>query len=624
MKWVLAVMILAASSVAVNVGDWSGEINVDTMTDAKTVVMSTYDAVALLGTLLLGTDVPPEFMVVFSEGDDVPLIGIDFSKYIGSSGYSTCLVRIDDKPAVEYQVAIEDGKMLFIIGSYFETKEFFANLLRGNEFLIRFRPAGQSQINTSFSLSGITGLAGQLGIDVDYYLNLAEPQTLRYRQPEPVPRILRPVSSDTWVTGSSQQVRWANLQGSEVTVNLLDDLGRRMNLGTFANSGSARVVIGNDFPDSEFCQIEITDETGSVYKSNSFRVTHVLLESPFHSSALPRVLNKRIEWHADAEEARVSLWFDDDEIIELTNGWITSSENSAMVDLILPDSLPPSGNYRIAIQVRDMNGTEHIDFSRSYSLTPSDNTIEGAIKLDLGANNGAIEYSGDIDYWQINGATHRRFDFEIEGSGQYRLILLSQSGEILKETTGSNLWWEANGIGTLYLVVRDKNNAASGMYNINIRRTVLAPPEPHRMFGVSMGADYLLIDTLDYFGYHGEALFSPIKFTDFGLGLHILSQNGCSFKYINGRVGLCTPRLLGMQLLGGASYDFRISKPDDYWFEHGYVFDDSLLESGFRPFIGLDALVSNNPSGYRTSVRANAHFAGNSLHRMSAGLYFYK
>ena len=176
MKWILLTMILAASSVAVTVADWSGRINVDAMTDAETIVISTYDAVALLGTLFLGTDLPPEFMVVFQEGDNVPIIGVSYSKYIGSTRSSNCLARIDDEPAVEYQVAIEGEKIMLIIGSN-ESKEFFANLLRGNELMIRFRPAGQAQITTSFSLSGITGVSRALGIDVDYYLGLAEQQT---------------------------------------------------------------------------------------------------------------------------------------------------------------------------------------------------------------------------------------------------------------------------------------------------------------------------------------------------------------------------------------------------------------------------------------------------------------
>lgn len=182
MKWIIAITFLAIVSVgAENVDDWYGGNFVDSMTDEESIVLITYNSDDLFEAswdLLMGSDTDaPYLIIVFDDGSNVPLIGVGFEAFIGSvGGNHICLTRIDDNPAVNYDARIESGSesIIFSIGTDHETKEFFADLLRGNEFQVRFRPSGQSQITLSFSLSGITGLSRELGIDVDHYLSLSD------------------------------------------------------------------------------------------------------------------------------------------------------------------------------------------------------------------------------------------------------------------------------------------------------------------------------------------------------------------------------------------------------------------------------------------------------------------
>jgi len=177
MRFQVVFFLTASVCLAVSSGDWSGEIRTDPMTDEQMVMMSTYNTADLLDAFFFGSAVP-EFFLVFNEGDDSPLIGVDFNKYIGFGGReSTCLIRIDDAPAQEYPVVIDNSSQMIgiYIGEDTHVREFYADLLRGGQFLIRFTPAGQAQVTTEFSLSGITAVSRELGIDVDYYLNLGIP-----------------------------------------------------------------------------------------------------------------------------------------------------------------------------------------------------------------------------------------------------------------------------------------------------------------------------------------------------------------------------------------------------------------------------------------------------------------
>jgi len=118
--------------------------------------------------------------VIFPEGSRVPIIGMNYNRYIGfNSNNLSCMIRIDDNPAEEYPVLIDDAHegIYIAIGNDLETQEFFAEMLMGYEVIIRFAPPGQAQVTHTFSLSGITAVSRELGVDVDYYISLGEEET---------------------------------------------------------------------------------------------------------------------------------------------------------------------------------------------------------------------------------------------------------------------------------------------------------------------------------------------------------------------------------------------------------------------------------------------------------------
>jgi len=626
MKTILANLFIVSVSLAVSHGEWSGQVTTDRMTDEQIITMSTFNSADLLDAFFFGSSIP-EFFVAFNEGDDSPLIGVHFNKYIGlGNSQSTCLIRIDDNPAEEYPVVIDpSGQMIGIaIGTDREVKEFFAELLRGNEFLIRFSPAGQGQVTTSFSLSGITAVSRELGIDVDYYLNLSSTGHSLETVYQTPPRVTRPSSNDVWVPGRSQEIAWTGMQGPEVSIVLKYENGTMDYLGNFPNSGSTLVRIDENIPDSDSYYIEIEDSSESAYPSRPFTIAHAVLNSPYPPGALPRILNRRISWEASGDQVRLSFWKEDRELFELSNGWINAGLSSLGTDICLPDSLPRSSQYRFVLQVRGSDATEYTYFSRNYTLAASDNTVNGAVSLNLnGDNTGSISYRGDDDYWQLSANRNREYAIRIEGQGDYSLKLVTYGGEILEQTTGNEIDFKSSTGENLYLLVQDEDSAPSGSYRLTVASESYTPPEPHRSWGGCVGGDYLKVDSLGYAGFHGGVLFSPIEYLELSVGGHSLSADDLSFTYVNGRALLASPRLSLFRILGGVSYDLQVSKPADYWYEEEFVSDSPALDTGLRSLISLDILLSSNPQGWSTSARFSSFFSADSLHRISAEICFY-
>lgn len=614
-------------SYAVSSGEWSGRVTTDRMTDERLITMSTFNSADLLDAFFFGSSVP-EFFVAFNENDNSPLIGIHYNKYVGvGNSQSTCLIRIDDNPAEEYPVVIDpSGKMIGIgIGTDREIEEFFADLLRGNEFLIRFSPAGQGQVTTSFSLSGITAVSRELGIDVDYYLNLSGADHSYEVVYQPQPRINRPTNRDVWIPNRSQEIAWAGMQGPEVSIVLKNDCGSVMHLGNFPNSGSALVSLDDGLPDSDSYYIEIVDSSGSAYVSRNFALAHAILNSPYSPGPLPRNLNRRISWETSGEHIKLSFWKEDRELFELSNGWINAGLTSIGTDITLPDSLPTSSQYRFVLQVRNLEGTEYTYFSRSHTLTDSDNSVNGAIPLNLSADNtGTISYRGDEDYWQLSANRNREYNIRIEGQGEYSLKIVTFGGETLEQTAGNQIKLKSIHGENAYLLVQDENQTPSGDYRLIVTSEAFTPPAPHRSWGGCFGGDYLKADSIEYVGFHGGLLYSPFKYTELLVGGHLLNQEGnYSYGYLNGSALLSSPRVSLFQLLAGVSYDFRTSKPDDFWYNEEYIIDTPELETGMRPLVSLDILLHDNPQGLRTSARLSFYFSGDSLHRVTAGVNIY-
>jgi hypothetical protein len=149
-------------------GSWDGYSDTDAITDETTIYLMTR------GTGAYGFDGSPYLFVMFGEDMDVHGMMVDWGAFVGTSSFMSCITRIDDADAVTYTLSPISGgeKTLFYTGSIQANKEMFAQLLAGSEFIVRFTPAGQSQVTVTFSLSGLTAIALEAGVDVEYYTSM--------------------------------------------------------------------------------------------------------------------------------------------------------------------------------------------------------------------------------------------------------------------------------------------------------------------------------------------------------------------------------------------------------------------------------------------------------------------
>lgn len=174
MKYFLIVLLCTSLCFAERISmedGWDGYRESDAMTDEITVTLMCRG----IGTYGTGFEGTPELNIrFFGKGDD-PFIFVDWNANVGR-GSQYCLTRVDDNQAVEYSLLVtSDGeKTVFITDTNEDREELFAQLLAGSEFIVRFTPYRQSQLTIRFSLSGITAVAGECGLDVAYYNNLLE------------------------------------------------------------------------------------------------------------------------------------------------------------------------------------------------------------------------------------------------------------------------------------------------------------------------------------------------------------------------------------------------------------------------------------------------------------------
>lgn len=611
-------MIYASTSFAITVGDWSGKINVDSMTDKEIIVMSTYNAVDLLGALLLGDHEIPELIVLFPEGNDVPLIGVSFNKYVGIGGrYSTCLIRLDDNPTEEYQVIIdESNEGIFVsLGTDNETKEFFANMLQSNEFQIRFTPTGRSRETITFSLAGIYSLSSQLGIDVNHYQNLNA-------------RILAPTANEILVSGLSVEVEWEGFHGSNVSIDLVSQgrSGNSVHLADCSNTGQTSVIIPavEGGLSSYSYRIFISNATGARIGSELFRVVPVHILCP-RGAVWSRTegASRSVIWESLGDEALITFCESGDEVIELSDGWIPNS-GSFEFGGTLPEDLNSQGRYSIKVQVRDSSGSVRSG-SGNVEILASDNEPEGAIRLSEGINAGTLDYPTDVDYWRFVGLPNNRYNFKINGDGDYILRIFSRNGVEVAENSGDDLGWtcsESDQSGQYFLRIEDIYGIASRQYSIDFQEQLAR--EKHRLYGMFIGLDYLEVDSLSGWGFDCSSFYSPIRYTELGINLHNLFFEELNYVYLSGWLGLRSPRLWRIELLGGVAYDLDISDDEAlaYWEEHIAGSREPLLESGLHPFAGLDLLLSGERFGKVTTLRINTFFSDGELGRISAGIGF--
>lgn len=174
MKYALIALLCTSLCLADRIsmeGNWDGYKDSDAITDEITITLLCRG----VGTYGTGFEGTPTLHIRFFEKGDDPFIFVDWNAYIGQ-GNQNCLTRVDDNQAAEYSLFLtSDGeKTVFTTDTNADREILFAQLLAGSEFIVRFTPYRQNRLTITFSLSGITAVARECGLDVDYYNNLLE------------------------------------------------------------------------------------------------------------------------------------------------------------------------------------------------------------------------------------------------------------------------------------------------------------------------------------------------------------------------------------------------------------------------------------------------------------------
>lgn len=626
MRLMLACMVLTTTSLAVSVGDWSGEIQTDPMTDNRSIVMSTHNTIDLLGAFFLGTNLP-EFFVIISEEEGIPVIGVSFDRYVGTGGsQSTCMVRIDDAPVEEYQVVIGNSnkKIGLYIGSDAETKLFFANLLRGSEILIRFRPAGQSQVTVSFSLSGIAGVSRELGIDVDQYLARTDFSNSS----------LGRGSRSAWMQGHQDYgVNWAGFAGN-LNLSLVKPNGNTLALGTFSSrTGSAQIDVTTAMGVGSGYRLRAVDEFGNVATSSNFSIIAFNITSPSNRDVWSRgEITPTIQWtDISSPEVKLVLMRSNDRICEITNGWIPN-QGIFSQRIEIPETWAGGNDYFVRVSVRNTNREVWEIDSERFTISFSDNERQGASNLSIdNTNTGMIDYPEDVDYWTIRCLPLHSYELSMQSNNIARMeIYLNTS--LISTNAENSVRWDSDMGGTYYLKVTGLLGQ-EGSYTITpIEKQY---PEAHRTISTSLGGTTLLSNGFNYAGIGIEAglFYSPLRYSDIGVSFCLMQANeamqaiidpsdGEIFSVLELSAGLQSPELTDLSVRAGVSYNLVLSEPQYYWINPEYDDVSDAFVSGISPYFGLDWKVFSQRYGNALFVRLQRSFVSFKAGRMSLGLVF--
>jgi len=626
MRSLLLGVVLITTSFAISVDDWVGEIQTDQMTDDRAIVMSTFNAIDLLGALLLDTDVP-EFFIIMREEQGIPIFGVSFNRYIGLGGsQSTCIVRIDNAPAKEYTVVIDNSsrKMGLYFGSDAESKLFFANLLRGSEILIRFRPAGQSLETVSFSLSGISGVSRQLGIDVDQYLARTDFLSASIRRS----------STSPWVQGQqNKNVNWVGFAGN-LDISLIMPNGNILPLGRVSSeTGFTQVDVISSMGAGSGYRLRAIDEFGNTATSSRFSIVAFNVTSPSRSDVWARgEITPTIEWSdISSPDVKLVLMKSHNQISEITDGWIPN-QGSFSESIQIPETWAQGNNYSVRVIIRNSSGDVWEVDSEPFTISYSDNEIQGASRLYIDKNNtGVIDYSGDVDFWRIGCQSLHSYKIAIQSTNNVNMKIYHR-GSLISTTTENNLSWNCDTSGDYYLKVTGLDGQ-EGAYSVTVIEEQY--PEVHRRTSVNLSGTSLLSNGFNYAGIGIEAglLYSPFRYSDIGLSYYLMQasesmqtiidpSNRETHSILELSAGLQSPELINLSLRAGVGYNFVISEPQYYWINPEYEDISDAFVSGIKPYVGLDWKVLSQRYGSALFVRLQRSFISLKAGRMSLGLVF--
>lgn len=154
---------------------------------------------------------------------------------------------------------------------------------------------------------------------------------------------------------------------------------------------------------------------------------------------------------------------------------------------------------------------------------------------------------------------------------------------------------------------------------------ITAPSEPSEYYGrVGYYAcmDYFQGDSSGYGGVDAGMMFSPVRWTEVGLDFGILSNGDQTFTFVNLSAGLFSPRIWKLRALAGGALRLRVTAPNIYSADCISPGRDPAMDGGFMPYLGLNMLVLEKPSGMSLSIESRVYGAEGVFRRITAGCCF--
>ncbi len=140
--------------------------------------------------------------------------------------------------------------------------------------------------------------------------------------------------------------------------------------------------------------------------------------------------------------------------------------------------------------------------------------------------------------------------------------------------------------------------------------------------GYYASMDYFQGDSSGYGGLDAGMMFSPLRWTEVGLDFNLLSNGEYTFTFVNFRAGLFSPRLWKLRALAGGALRIRVTAPHIYNADcigPGY---DPAMDGGFMPYLGLNMLVFEKPSGMSLCIESRVYGFDGIFRRITAGCTF--
>ncbi len=418
-------------------------------------------------------------------------------------------------------------------------------------------------------------------------------------------------------------IRWSGFAGANVAISLLKNNELIGYMGTFSNTGSTQIDITELIGTGAGFKFKIIDDYGNTATSSSFSIDPLYVYWISNNGYWQRGhYSCSVKWNGIGDEAFVELYQGSSSVFDLSDGWINNT-GQFECELEIPENWPGGSDYKVQVTLRNATGNEYRGFSENITLPYSDNQRQGANSIRPGDTiSGELINDSDIDYFMFRAAENMVYTVKLSGDEGCSLVLRRGGGSLESCQTGGRVKYTCYNPGECFINITGPAGYESQTYEIQLSEGMR--PERHRKFGGWVGYTYTGADSIGYSGVDCGFFYSPIRYTEIGINAYVIGYTNSGivlnkFTYCGGWVGLRSPRIWKMELLAGASYDFRLS--GDEWY---YTPEDEVAtppqDGSFRPYVGVDFLVQGQRYESITTIRLGISFFEEGQWRIVAGL----